>query len=49
MESAALAEFIMAYRPAGVDRLVEIGQALQFTLQWDGFDLIYMLTRIVNV
>jgi len=49
IESAALAEFIMTYKPAGVDRLVEIGQALQFTLQWDGHDLIYMLTRIINV
>lgn len=48
IESVTLTEFIMKHRPAGVDRLAPIGQALQFSLQWDGLDLIYSLTRVIN-
>lgn len=41
-----LQDFVTRNRPAGIDRIVPIGQALSFTLQWDGYDLVYMLTRI---
>jgi Acyl-CoA reductase (LuxC) len=33
----------------GVDRVVPVGQALDFDLQWDGYDLIRMMTRTVVV
>jgi hypothetical protein len=32
----------------GADRIVEIGQAFEFDLNWDGFDAIKTLTRVVN-
>lgn len=31
----------------GVDRIVPIGQTLDFSLQWDGYDLVAMLTRVI--
>jgi hypothetical protein len=42
----SLENFVTRNRPSGIDRIVPIGQALSFTLQWDGYDLVYMLTRI---
>jgi hypothetical protein len=36
-------------RPKGIDRIVPIGRTLDFTLDWDGYDLIAMLTRSVSV
>lgn len=31
----------------GVDRIVPLGQTLDFSLQWDGYDLVAMLTRVI--
>lgn len=39
--------FLQKYRPKGVDRMVPIGQALEFSLTWDGVDLIRGLSRTV--
>ncbi len=33
----------------GIDRIVPIGTALEIGLIWDGFDLIYTLTKIVDL
>lgn len=33
----------------GADRIVEIGKAFDFDLNWDGFDIIRTLTRVVNI
>lgn len=41
--------FLTEYRPEGVDRVVPIGKTMDFGLQWDGYDLIYMLTRCVVI
>lgn len=40
--------FIKKHRPSGLDRVVPVGQALDFSLQWDGFDLVYSLSRIIK-
>ncbi len=32
----------------GVDRIVPIGQSMAFSLRWDGYDLIYELSRIIS-
>lgn len=39
-------DFIRRCRPSGIDRIVPVGQALRFTLLWDGYDLIRLLTLI---
>lgn len=45
--SEELRNFIRAVRGRGVDRVVPIGQALQFNRYWDGYDLFAEFTRSV--
>lgn len=40
-----LSSWLNSARPKGVDRIVPIGRTLDFTLQWDGYDLIALLSR----
>ncbi|EOV8958456.1 acyl-CoA reductase [Cronobacter turicensis] len=37
--------FLATAKPRGVDRIVPIGQSMQFSLLWDGYPLAEMLTR----
>ena len=41
----AFRAFLRAHRPRGADRMVPIGRALEFSLTWDGVDLIRRLSR----
>lgn len=36
-------------RPQGIDRAVPMGKSMDFTLVWDGYDLIRTMSRKVNV
>ncbi len=47
LESAELHRLAALAGRAGVDRIVQVGRALDFGPQWDGFDLWADLTRIV--
>lgn len=42
-------KFVNEDHPQGVDRFVPMGKSMDFTLVWDGYDLIETLSRIVNV
>ena len=44
-----IADFIRSAAPQGVDRAVPMGKSMDFTLIWDGYDLIRELSRIVKV
>ena len=33
----------------GIDRVVPIGQALDISLNWDGYDIINILTKVVDI
>lgn len=44
-----LENFISAYRPHGIDRAVPIGKSMDFSLVWDGYDLIRSLSRKVLI
>jgi hypothetical protein len=44
----AIQQFLAAHRPAGIDRVVPLGQTLAFSLRWDGFDLISALSRCIT-
>jgi hypothetical protein len=48
-DTSMLAEFVRAANGRGIDRLVPMGQALDFGHIWDGWDLIVSLTRLVRV
>ncbi len=41
--------FIMTHRPEGINRVVPIGEALNFSAIWDGYDLLREFCREVDV
>jgi acyl-CoA reductase LuxC len=41
--------FIKANRPKGIDRIVMIGDTLNFDLVWDGYDLISQMSRLISI
>jgi hypothetical protein len=48
-QSFELERLIREYRPCGIDRIVPIGRTLDFSLVWDGYDLVTMLSRIITL
>jgi hypothetical protein len=44
-----LAEWINEARPSGIDRIVPIGKTMDFSLFWDGYDLLSNLTRSIQI
>lgn len=42
-----IVKFVNEFHPQGVDRFVPFGKSMDFTLVWDGYDLILTLSRIV--
>ena len=44
-----LRAFLEEARPAGVDRIVPMGKSMDFSLIWDGYDLIRSMSRRVTV
>jgi hypothetical protein len=37
------------HRPIGIDRIVPIGRTMDFSLVWDGFDLVNYLSRQISI
>ena len=44
-----IVRFVNEDHPQGVDRFVPLGKSMDFTLVWDGYDLIHTLSRIVFI
>jgi hypothetical protein len=42
-------DFLTENRMLGIDRVVPIGKTLDFSLSWDGYDIVSMLTRQVDI
>ncbi|MCM1021022.1 MAG: acyl-CoA reductase [Muribaculum sp.] len=42
-------DFINTYKPAGIDRIVPIGETTAFSLIWDGYNLIDILSRNITI
>lgn len=49
IEKNDLINFITQVKPSGIDRIVPIGKTTDFSLTWDGFNLIETLSRRVDV
>ena len=49
IEKEKLTEFFSECRPKGIDRAVPMGKSMDFTLTWDGYDLIRQLSRKITV
>ena len=46
---AELIDFMTLDRPRGIDRMVPVGKTTDFSLNWDGYDLIRTLSRVVEI
>lgn len=44
-----MSAFVMEHKPRGIDRVVPMGKSMNFSLVWDGYDLIRQLSRRVTV
>lgn len=44
-----LQHFMGTYKPTGIDRIVPIGRTTEFSLTWDGFDLINIFSRVIEL
>lgn len=44
-----LQQFVLKNQISGVDRIVPIGKTTDFSLTWDGYDLITMLSREITI
>lgn len=44
-----LNKFIKHEKPNGIDRIVPIGKTSEFSLNWDGIDLINNLSRVIEI
>jgi hypothetical protein len=49
IEKDDLTQFITQVKPKGIDRIVPIGKTTDFSLTWDGFNLIETLSRRINI
>jgi len=49
IEKHEIEQFILKYTPKGIDRAVPIGRTMEFSLIWDGYDLIKSLTRKISM
>jgi len=48
-EKNVLFDFMNQTKPFGIDRIVPIGKTTDFSLTWDGYDLISLLTRTCEI
>jgi len=44
-----LIQFITQAKPNGIDRIVPIGKTTDFSLTWDGFNMIETLSRKIDI
>ena len=49
LEIDKIRDFVIASRPRGIDRVVPIGKTMEFSLVWDGYDLIRSLSRELTI
>ena len=48
-EPEELKQFVLKYRPMGLDRIVPFGETTAFALKWDGYNLIDTFSRIPSI
>ena len=49
LDKVALQALVTQGRALGIDRIIPIGRTLEFSLQWDGYDLVRTLSRLIMV
>ena len=48
IQKEELQNLLMTIIPKGIDRVVPLGRTLDFSLNWDGYDLIYSMSRVLT-
>jgi hypothetical protein len=48
-EYSELSHFVLNSNLKGIDRIVPIGKTMDFSLTWDGYNIIDTLSRIINI
>ena len=49
INKSEIKEFIIKNEISGIDRIVPIGQALDMSFYWDGYDINKILSRVVDI
>ena len=49
IDKKTLKSFIEKNKPSGIDRIVPIGKTSEFSLNWDGYNLISTLSRSIQI
>ena len=49
LDEGQIKSFIKNFRPNGIDRIVPLGKSSEFSLVWDGYDLINILSRKIEI
>lgn len=49
LDQQLISDFIRKDAPPGLDRAVPMGRSMDFTLVWDGYDLITEMSREINI
>ena len=49
LKKSDLEFFIKDLKPSGIDRIVPIGKTMDFSLTWDGYNMIQTLSRIIEI
>ena len=49
VDTELIADFVRRNAPRGIDRAVPIGRSMDFSLRWDGYDLVLSMSRIISV
>ena len=49
IDSKLLKNFIIKNKLKGIDRIVPVGQSLDISLTWDGYDIISTLSRGIEI
>jgi hypothetical protein len=48
IEKAFIREWIVRNQLRGIDRIVPVGRALDMNIIWDGYDVIYSMSRVID-
>lgn len=49
LNKTILRDLVIKGRAVGIDRIVPVGRTLDFSLEWDGYNLVHTLSRLVAV
>ena len=49
VDTSLLKNFVINNKLKGIDRVVPVGQSLDISLMWDGYDIVSTLSRCIEI